>query len=207
MIHSENNQGKSSLVDSLRWALVGEYPKVVAIHAGSYSMINKNAGTQNGMPEVVVELVDTENDEEMTITRRGHKKATARNERLGLTVGQEGLEPLEVSVAGNNHTGWFGDAQAMILEQLGSPDGPINSSTLAKCSVVGQADIISMISGKETEMNNVMHDLLGLRTLVDIGPILTKGKGDAEILRKAFKGQLEGPASPLAMWEAMNSHP
>jgi hypothetical protein len=205
MIHSENNQGKSSLVDSLRWALVGEYPKVVAIHAGSYSMINKNAGTQNGMPEVVVELVDTENDEEMTITRRGHKKATARNERLGLTVGQEGLEPLEVSVAGNNHTGWLGDAQAMILEQLGSPDGPINSSTLAKCSVVGQADIISMISGKETEMNNVMHDLLGLRTLVDIGPILTKGKGDAEILRKAFKGQLEGPASPLAMWEAMNS--
>ena len=51
VIHSENNQGKSSLVDSLRWALLGKYPKVVAIHAGSYSMINKNAGTQNGMPE------------------------------------------------------------------------------------------------------------------------------------------------------------
>ena len=205
VIHAESNQGKSSLVDSLRWALIGEYPKVSAIRAPSQSMINKNAGTENGMPEVVVELVDTENDEEMTITRRGHKKATTRNESFGLTVGQEGLEPLEVSVAGDNYTGWYGDAQAMILEQLGSPNGPINSSTLAKCSVVGQDDIISMISGKETEMNSVMHDLLDLRTLVDIGPILKDSKGEAERLRKAFNDQLEGPASPIARWEAMNA--
>ena len=200
VIHGPNGQGKSSVVDCLRWALIGEYPRVDAIRATSQSIINKNAGVENGMPEVVVELVDTETDEEMTITRRGYRKPRAANESGGLTDGQEGLEPLEVSVAGNNHIGWFGDAQAMIEEQLG-----LKSSTLAKCSVVGQDDIISMISGKETEMNSVMHDLLDLRTLVDIGPILREGKSEAESHRKMFNEQLEGPASPIAKWEATNT--
>ena len=75
---------------------------------------------------------------------------------------------------------------------------------MAKCSVVGQDDIISMISCKETEMNNVMHDLLDLRTLVDIGPVLKEGKVEAENRRKRFHEQLEGPDSPEARWDATN---
>ena len=83
---------------------------------------------------------------------------------------------------------WYGDAQDMIQEQLG-----LKSSTLAKCSVVGQDDIMSIIAGKETEMNNVMHDLLDLRTLVDIGPILKRDE-DAEKKRKELSTELEGPS-------------
>ena len=195
VIHGPNGQGKSSVVDSLRWALIGELPKVEAIRAPSQSLINKNAGLANGMPEVIVELVNPENGEEMIITRRGHKK------NAGLTAGQKeaGLEALEVSVAGDYYTGWNGVAQDMIQEQLG-----LKSSTLAKCSVVGQDDIMSIIAGKETEMNNVMHDLLDLRTLVDIGPILKEGKKNAEARRKTLNTELVGPTSPMAIWEATN---
>ena len=118
VIHGPNGQGKSSVVDSLRWALIGELPNVEAIR-GSQSLINKNAGLANGIPEVIVELVNSENGEEMTITRRGHKKATAKKESAGLTDMQEddGLEALEVSVSGDHYTGWYGDAQKMIEEQ------------------------------------------------------------------------------------------
>ena len=51
--------GKSSVVDSLRWALIEVLPKVEAINATSQSLINKNAGLANGMPEVIVELAQS----------------------------------------------------------------------------------------------------------------------------------------------------
>ena len=145
----------------MRWALIGELPKVDAIRQNSQSLINKNAGLANGMPEVVVELINLESDKNMTIIRRGHKKATLKTENTGLTDGQKdaGMEALEVTVAGEHYSGWFGEAQDIIEEQLG-----LKSSTLAKCSVVGQDDIMSIIAGKETEMNSLMHDLLDLRT-------------------------------------------
>jgi len=202
VIHGPNGQGKSSVVDSLRWALIGELPKVEAIRAPSQSLINKNAGMANGIPEVIVELINSENDEEMIITRRGHKKPTAANESSGLTDMQKesGLEALEVSVSGNHYTGWNGDAQETIEEQLG-----LKSSTLAKCSVVGQEDIMAIIAGKETDMNNLMHDLLDLRTLVNIGPILKQGKKDAEARRKSLNSELEGPTSPIKLWESNNT--
>ena len=138
----------------------------------------------------------------MTIVRRGHKKATLANESAGLTnLQKEGeLEALEVSVLGDHYTGWYGDAQLVIEEQLG-----LKSSTLAKCSVVGQEDIMSIISGKETDTSNLLHDLLHLRTLVEVGPILKQGKNEADARRKKLKNELEGAASPMAMWEATNS--
>jgi DNA repair exonuclease SbcCD ATPase subunit len=203
VIHADNNQGKSSLVDCLRWALIGEYPRWVGQEGmgitSSFSLINKNAGLANGMPEVVVELVNAETDDEMIITRRGFKKIGAKP---ALTDGQKSLdlEPLEVSVGDNLYLGWAGDAQAVIEEQL-----DLEPSTLATCSVVGQDDIMAMISGKPAQMNNVLHDLLNLRTLVEMGPILAEGKKESTKCQKKFKEQLEGPESPVALWEATNT--
>ena len=51
-----------------------ELPNVEPIRAPSQSLINKNVGLANGIPEVIVELVNSDNGEEMTIIRRGHKK-------------------------------------------------------------------------------------------------------------------------------------
>ena len=64
---------------------------------------------------------------------------------------------------------------------------------------------MSIIAGKETEMNSLMHDLLDLRTLVEIGPILDAGKKKADQKRKSFLERLEGTDSPIAKWEEVNS--
>ena len=53
-------------------------------------------------------------------------------------------------------------------------------------------------------MNSLMHDLLDLRTLVEIGPILDAGKKKADQKRKSFLERLEGTDSPIAKWEEVN---
>ena len=69
---------------------------------------------------VVVELINLESDKNMTIIRRGHKKATLKTENTGLTDGQKdaGMEELEVTVAGEHYTGWFGDVKALLKKNL-----------------------------------------------------------------------------------------
>ena len=178
VIEAGNHTGKSSLALATLWSVTGEIPSLQRIHKTRFRMTNRHAG-ENAEPEVVTEL--RRGDHLMTI-QRAYRKGKAKLD-----------EDLSVDVGDNSFTG--ADAQAQILDQLGVKTGSIEG-----CGVVLQDHRLKLITGKDSDVSEVINDMLGLYNLSRLVPVLDEQAKEATSLQKEVTNYLAA-ADPLKRWE------
>jgi len=178
VIEAGNHTGKSSLALATLWCLTGEVPSLQRIHKTRFRMTNRHAG-ENAAPEVVLEMRSGE--QRMTIERTYRKGRARPDEDLSVDVGEESFTGAE--------------AQEQIFARLGLRPGSIEG-----CGVVLQEHRLKMITGKDSDVSDVINDMLGLYNLSRLVPVLDERVKDATRLQKEVTGYLDA-ADPLKRWE------
>jgi len=178
VIEAPNHTGKTTIALSMLWCLTGEVPALPRIHKARFRMTNRHSG-ENAEPRVVLQL--TCGGKRMTIERAYRKGKAKLDEDLTVDVGDD-------TVSG-------GDAQAQIFTELGVKPG-----SLVGCGVVLQDHRLKLITGKDSDVGDVINDMLGLYNLSRLVPVLDERSKAASGLQKEVANYLDA-ADPLQRWE------
>ena len=189
--HMPNHTGKSSLANSIHWALTGIVGNPESVGKPQFSIHNAHSGDQ-GEPTVILTLIELQTDREMTITRKGAKEPS-------VTQKDNNPDLLVVELDDSVEFGWD-EGQSLIESKLG-----LKTSSLSKCGVVRHSDMTRFVAGDSSIVASVMNDLLGLGPgLVEIAPILLAGKKEADGARKRVDAILKNE-NPIDQWNQRNS--
>ena len=181
VLEASNHTGKTSLTLSLLWGMTGVIPNLSRINKKSFRLTNKHAG-ENAKPSVSIWL---KHDDGKCL--HIHRLYNSRPDPdKDLTV------ELEDQTAGGE------PAQGLIFSELG-----VKAESLEGCGVVLQDHRLGLITGKESDISDVINDMLGLYTLSQLVPVLEEGKDQAVALEKEIKNHLMD-ADPLQKWEERN---
>ena len=178
VLEASNHTGKSSLAMGLLWGLTGQIPALARLNRQSYRLSNKHAG-ENAKTGVVITLQGADG-RRMEIRRPYAGRTRGAEDGVAVTLGDEEL-------AGE-------DANARILEELG-----VSESSLEGCGVVLQDLRLKLITGKDSEIGEVINDMLGLEALSEVVPVLEAQSTEAEQLKKQIESFVKG-GDPLQRW-------
>jgi DNA repair exonuclease SbcCD ATPase subunit len=187
VIFANNNTGKSSLALGIQWALTGRTPKLRGVNKTSFKLVNRHAG-DGGNPSVKVTLVN-EKGKKMVVTRRGYKDG-----KISKIQKENGLSELEVEIDGKLIND-VARANQKIHVNLG-----VNQRSLLGCGVILQQHILELISGKSSQISEVLNDTLGLITLSKLCPLLEGKSNEA----KKKEEEIGNKQSPAENWETVN---
>jgi len=182
VLEASNHTGKTSIATGLLWGLTGQIPALPRLDRKSYRLSNKHAG-ENAQTSVVVRLKDASG--RLMEIRRPYAGRTRGEDSVELTVGDEELTGAE--------------ANARILLELG-----VAQSSLEGCGVVLQDHRLKLITGKDTEISEVINDMLGLEALSEVVPVLETQGTEADHLRKEIETYLSA-GNPLVRWQEESS--
>ena len=180
VIQAPNHTGKTSLTLGILWAITSEIPKLERINKSSFRLYNRHKGESNAEPGVSIELVS--NGDTLRIDRLYSSARSADPDKL-----------LSVELAGEVLTGEA--AQARIYEELNLKPGSIEG-----CSVVLQDHRLKLITGRASDVGDVINDMLQLHTLSELVPVLEDRQKAAMALATKVQAHLE-VAAPLRRWE------
>lgn len=179
VLEAANHTGKTTLAMGLLWGLTGEVPGLARLDRKSFRLRNRHAG-DNAETRVIVSLLGA-SGQRLTIRRDyagGSKKLEGTVE---LTVGEETLTDSE--------------ANERILDELG-----LKAASLEGCGVVLQDHRLKLVTGKDSDVSEVVNDMLGLEALSEVVPVLEDMAGEADGLRKEVEAYLKA-GSPLQRWQ------
>lgn len=179
VVEAPNHTGKTSLTMALLWGLTGNIPELPRINRHSFRLSNKHAGI-DAEQFCVIELV---NDS-------GHRMAIKR-----LYRGARANLDTELTVELDDTMFSGQDAQTRILEEL-----KVRPDSLEGCGVVLQDHRLGFITGKDSDISNVISDMLGLTVLSRFVPTLEERLKEAKELQKEITNYLDA-ADPLKKWE------
>jgi DNA repair exonuclease SbcCD ATPase subunit len=179
VLEAPNHTGKTSLAMAVLWGLTGLIPKLDRLNLKSFRLWNKHAG-DNATTNIVLGLVSRDG-RRMEIRRRYVGRTRDVEATVEVTIGDEVL---------------VGDeADARILDELG-----LSPSSLEGCGVVLQDHRLKLITGKDSEISEVVNDMLGLEALSEVVPMLEQMSNEADQLRKEIEAYLKG-GNPLQRWQ------
>ena len=182
VIEAPNHTGKTSLTMALLWGLTGIIPELPRINRHSFRLSNKHAGT-DAEQFCAIELVNDLNGR-MAIKR------LYRGARADLDA-ELTVELDDTILSGQ-------DAQMRILEELN-----VKPDSLEGCGVVLQDHRLGFITGKESDISDVISDMLGLTVLSRFVPTLEERLKEVKELQKEITNYLEA-AYPLKKWEELD---
>lgn len=179
VLEAPNHTGKTSLAMGLLWGLTGVIPKLDRLNLKSFRLRNKHSG-ENAATGVTITLVDG-GGREMVIRRLYTGRSRDVEGSVELTLGDEVLTDTE--------------ADARILAELG-----LKPASLEGCGVVLQDHRLKLVTGKDSEISEVVNDMLGLEALSEVVPVLEDMAGESDGLRKEIDAYLKG-GDPLQRWK------
>jgi hypothetical protein len=178
VIEAPNHTGKTSLTMALLWGLKGVVPNLARINRQSFRLTNKHVG-DNAKPFVQITLSQAEGKK--LVIKRSYQPRP--NIETDLTVDFE------------DQTFIGQQAQDLIWSELG-----LKPESLEGCGVVLQDHRLGLITGKDSDVSDVINDMLGLYTLSQLVPTLEASSREAAELRRDVETFLQG-ADPVAKWE------
>jgi len=181
VLEAPNHSGKTSLTMALLWGLTGVVPNLARLNRQSFRLTNKHGG-ENANPSASIVLLQ-DNGKRLSI-HRAYRVRPDLEADLAVEIDDKTL-------AGQQ-------AQEVIWAELG-----LKPQSLEGCGVVLQDHRLALITGKESDISDVINDLLGLYTLSQLVPALEEASKDAGELRKEIHHFLEA-ADPVAKWEERN---
>lgn len=175
VMEAPNHTGKTSFTLALLWAITGEVPGLPRINKTSFRLFNKHAG-KDAEQLCRIEL-KSRDDRSFIITRYNSPGADKV-----LTVELDGVAIDERQ------------AQEIILDEL-----KLKPASIQGCGVVLQDYRLGFITGKEADISDVINDMLGLKLLSELSPLLKEREKEAKALCKEINAYLTA-ADPLARW-------
>ncbi len=178
VVQAPNHTGKTSITMALLWGLTGTIPNLARINRQSFRLTNKHAG-ENAKPAVRIEL-SCQPGRRMVI-QRAYRPRPDLDADLSVEIDEKAYSGEE--------------AQEMMFSELGAQAG-----SLQGCGVVLQDHRLGLITGKDSDVSDVINDMLGLYTLSQLVPTLEDASKQASDLKKEIQ-QYQEAADPVAKWE------
>lgn len=179
VVEAPNHTGKTSLTLSVLWTLTGVIPQLARINRQSFRLTNKHSGGDS-VQFCQIEL--TRDDQRSLVIKRVYSGPRPDWEQ-DLNVEME-----DASLSGQQ-------AQLRILQELRLKPG-----SLEGCGVVLQDHRLGFITSKDSDISDVLNDMLGLTVLSQLVPLLDERAKMAKDLHKEVSSLLE-TADPLVRWQ------
>ena len=177
VISASNHTGKTSITMATLWCITGQIPALARLNKSSFRLDNRHVGS-NAEPEA--RLVMTDGNQSMVINRSYRPRPNLD-------------EDLTVEIGDASYTG--ADAQEQLFETLG-----VKTRSIEGCGVVLQDSHLALITGKETDRNQVISDMLGLYNLSRLVPVLVDQSKEVKSFHEEVSQYLDH-ADPLKKWE------
>lgn len=179
VIEAPNHTGKTSLTLALLWALSGIIPSLPRLNLKSFRLTNKHSGSE---AEQFCQVELSSNDNRLLLIKRLYTGARPDVEK-----------ELSADLDGTQLTGLL--AQERILSELNLKPG-----SLEGCGVVLQDHRLGFITGNQSDICEVINDMLGLTVLSQLVPTLDERLLESKGLQKEIAAFLSS-ADPLVRWE------